>query len=361
METTARRSINIMRVKHNDKSYGIWVIMTASRKICREDMIPRRSREGVKKSRRGGGNVAAMGRGCEGTDDRRGGVGDDGNIRWQWETVKRNEEERQRKNHKGERRCEGKNVFLATAVKAQGDRVAEAITELKIKQGRHKDRTHTTKRKRRMATMRRTRKELIEVSRGGKGLGKKRKKVEMWEAMEQYQIGMDATEDEEEMYNSEQDEPERTRKDGPEEERPPKVKFLEERKYEVRRGRGRRAGGDLGSTSSMKDQGDRIREDNRGRTGRGRTRGSRGRGRQPGQWENREQNPVGKRRYRNFLKKRVQYAKRAYSKNTDEDIRRIIQRMEEEATQGQSDSKMEDWEYLLLDLRNTRGCMTLYK
>jgi len=35
--------------------------------------------------------------------------------------------------------------------------------------------------------------------------------------------------------------------------------------------------------------------------------------------------------------------------------------LEEEATQGQSESEMEDWEYLLPDPGNTRGRMTLYK
>ena len=35
--------------------------------------------------------------------------------------------------------------------------------------------------------------------------------------------------------------------------------------------------------------------------------------------------------------------------------------MEEEATQGQWESEMDEWEYLLPDLGNTRGRMTLYK
>lgn len=136
VKTMVRRSINMTRVKYNDRSYGIRVIMTASRKIYREGIIPSRSRDGVMKGRRCGRNAAVMGRGCDGTKDRRGEVGDDGNSRWQREVAKRNEEERQRKNHKGERRCEGKNVIIVTAVRAQGSRVAETITELKIKQGR---------------------------------------------------------------------------------------------------------------------------------------------------------------------------------------------------------------------------------
>jgi len=35
--------------------------------------------------------------------------------------------------------------------------------------------------------------------------------------------------------------------------------------------------------------------------------------------------------------------------------------MEEEAIQGQSDSEMEDWEYLIPDPGNTRGRMSLFK
>lgn len=48
---------------------------------------------------------------------------------------------------------------------------------------------------------------------------------------------------------------------------------------------------------------------------------------------------MGKRRDRKTLKRRVQYAERAYSENTNEDIQKIIQQLEEEATQGQSDSR----------------------
>lgn len=57
----------------------------------------------------------------------------------------------------------------------------------------------------------------------------------------------------------------------------------------------------------------------------------------------------------------IQFVEQAYSENTNEDIIRIIQQLEEEATQGQSESEMENWEYLLPDPGNTRGNMTLYK
>lgn len=51
----------------------------------------------------------------------------------------------------------------------------------------------------------------------------------------------------------------------------------------------------------------------------------------------------------------------AYSEDTNANIRRIIQRLEDEATQEQSEPEMKDWEYLLPDPRNTSGRMSLYK
>lgn len=51
----------------------------------------------------------------------------------------------------------------------------------------------------------------------------------------------------------------------------------------------------------------------------------------------------------------------AYSEDTNADIRRIIQQLEDEATQKQSEPEIKDWEYLLPNPRNTRGRMSLYK
>ena len=61
------------------------------------------------------------------------------------------------------------------------------------------------------------------------------------------------------------------------------------------------------------------------------------------------------------MRKKIQHAEKAYCENNNKDIRRIIQQLEEEATQGQSESEMEDWEYLLPDPGHTRGRMTQYK
>lgn len=67
------------------------------------------------------------------------------------------------------------------------------------------------------------------------------------------------------------------------------------------------------------------------------------------------------RRARQTFEHKIQHAERAYVQNTNPKIRRIIQNMEEEAIQAQSDSEMEDWELLVHDPGNTRGRMSLFK
>lgn len=64
---------------------------------------------------------------------------------------------------------------------------------------------------------------------------------------------------------------------------------------------------------------------------------------------------------RKTIGKKVQFVERAYCENTNPDIRRIIRHLEEEAIQRQSESELEDWEYILSNPGNTRGRMTLYK
>lgn len=67
------------------------------------------------------------------------------------------------------------------------------------------------------------------------------------------------------------------------------------------------------------------------------------------------------RRARQTFEHKIQRAERAYVQNTNPKIRRIIQNMEEEAIQAQSDSEMEDWELLVHDPGNTRDKMSLFK
>jgi len=130
-------------------------------------------------------------------------------------------------------------------------------------------------------------------------------------------------------------------------------------RYAIRGGKGQREGDDFRSTSGLKNMGGRGKYTNRGRAGWGRGRRGRGRGRSEGNRERGEASTVQK--YRKTLKRRIQRVEQSYSENTNADIRRIIQQLEEEATQEQVDSKIEGWEYLLSDLGNTRGRMTLYK
>ena len=66
-------------------------------------------------------------------------------------------------------------------------------------------------------------------------------------------------------------------------------------------------------------------------------------------------------RPRRTLEQRIRQAERAYQQDTDPRIRRIVQNLEEEAIQGQSNSEMEDWLFTVQDPGNTRGRMSLLK
>jgi len=68
-----------------------------------------------------------------------------------------------------------------------------------------------------------------------------------------------------------------------------------------------------------------------------------------------------RKKMRQSIDRKIQQAEKAYSQSTSPRIRRIIQNMEEEAIQAQSDSEMEDWEFLIHDPGNTRGRMSLFK
>lgn len=57
----------------------------------------------------------------------------------------------------------------------------------------------------------------------------------------------------------------------------------------------------------------------------------------------------------------MQEAEKAYNEGTDIDIRRIIQELEANAMQEDSEPEMEDWGNLIPDLGNTRGRLSLYK
>ena len=52
---------------------------------------------------------------------------------------------------------------------------------------------------------------------------------------------------------------------------------------------------------------------------------------------------------------------RAYGKGTKEDIKRIIDALENRVLEEPSDPEMEEWNTLLPEPGNTRGRLTLYK
>jgi len=61
------------------------------------------------------------------------------------------------------------------------------------------------------------------------------------------------------------------------------------------------------------------------------------------------------------MKNKVQEAEKAYSEETNAYIQRIIQDLEKLAMKEELDPEMEDWEYLLSVLGNTKAYMSLYK
>lgn len=61
------------------------------------------------------------------------------------------------------------------------------------------------------------------------------------------------------------------------------------------------------------------------------------------------------------MRRKLQEAENAYVQGTHLNVRRIIDHLEEEALQDQSDPEMADWEHYLPDPGHTRGRMSLYK
>lgn len=110
--------------------------------------------------------------------------------------------------------------------------------------------------------------------------------------------------------------------------------------------------------------GQSSRSNNRGRPskrGKGRRRRGRGRSWQPDQCE--KETPVvnQQKRGRRSIEQVTQEAERAYVKGTNEDIRRIIDALENRVLEEPSNLELEEWNTLLPDPGNTRGHLTLYK
>lgn len=177
-----------------------------------------------------------------------------------------------------------------------------------------------------------------------KSIAKEEKAEEVFEIQ-------DHTEEEEERYEADRDIGNPTREVGEMSRKRLIEDSPEDSKSEgqYRRGHKRNKGASI--MSSRGNKCGRGQSSNRRGTGRGQN--PRGRGR----WR------AGRQRRRPVisLDRKIQHAKRAYNTYTNPKMRRIIQNMEEEAIQAQSDSEMEDWEFLLPDPGNTRSRMTLFK
>lgn len=110
------------------------------------------------------------------------------------------------------------------------------------------------------------------------------------------------------------------------------------------------------------EEDDGWRGGGQGRRGRGRVRGK---GKFAGRGGNRayeDGSGTGVRgRAKKDMRRKLQEAEMAYTKEANYKIRRIIDKLEEEAMQDQSDHEMADWETYLPDPGHTRGRMSLYK
>lgn len=110
--------------------------------------------------------------------------------------------------------------------------------------------------------------------------------------------------------------------------------------------------------------GQSSRGSNRGRPsrrGKGRRRRGRGRPRQAERCETEapvsNQQKIGCR----SIEQITQEAERAYNTKTNEEIRKIIDALEDKVLEEVSDPEMEEWNTLLPDPGNTRGSLSLYK
>lgn len=333
--------------------------MNLDRGITKNGIISRRDDSEVMKIEVGGGKAAEIGCGKDGIEKGQREVGSDETCRWQKNREKGDEKSKGTIHLIVGRRDKGRKIVNETVEKLQRTRVAKTRDRVTQRQRRLRERAGNAGRKIRMATRRRTRSDVDKEHRGWRNPEKKEKGLEASEMAKKYQTVQEETDDEVEMLDVDQVRGKQTRNRVRKGLGSTKDKTQEGRAYGDGRSKRREEGGDFGSTSGLKNWEGRSNYKNKGRAGRGRGRGSRGRSWTKRKREEQETTPV--RKYRKTLTKKIQNAEKAYCENTNEDIRRIIQQLEEEATQGQSDSEMEDWDYLLPYPGNTRGRMTQYK
>ena len=286
-------------------------------------------------------------------------MGNDEIDRWKKNREREDETGKGRINLIARRRDKGRKTTKVNTEEPQRTRVVKTWDRIMERQRRQREQVDKASRKTRMATRRRRRSGVDEENRVWRNPEKREMGPGAGEKAEDYQTIQDETDDEVEMFDMEQVRYEQTRNKERTGSGSAKDKEQEGRMFGDERRKRRAETGDHGSTSRARNRGGRGNYRNKGRAGRGHGRGSRGR-----RWAKRkreEQETAPARKYRKTLMKKIQHAEKAYCENTNENIRKIIQQMEEEATRAQSDSEMEDWEYLLPDPGNTRGRMTQYK
>lgn len=110
--------------------------------------------------------------------------------------------------------------------------------------------------------------------------------------------------------------------------------------------------------------GQSSRSNNRGRPSR-RGKGKRRRGRERTWYADHYETEIPalnqQKRGRRSTKQVAQEAEKAYVKGTNEEIKRIIDALENKVLEEASDPEMEEWSILIPDPGNTRGRLTLYK
>lgn len=118
----------------------------------------------------------------------------------------------------------------------------------------------------------------------------------------------------------------------------------------------------------MQGEGDlEVRQSSRSSRGRLGNRGKGRRSRRHSRWRqgNQRERETPKtnqpKRGRRSIGKAAQEVETTYNKETNEEIRRIIDVLEDRVLEEPSDPEMEEWSTLLLDPSNTRGRLTLYK
>lgn len=322
------------------------VMIGRSSRTIKQDHAPRWSKERL--GMKGGGDDRASDKGGEvaGTIEERKDRSDNRMNRWQGGHANITGGNRKARMNKGgwheggQKRREEREAWERKSV------VRESVN-YKRRQRKQDSKETGAETTGKMETRRRVRSEETAATRECSNWEKKGKGVANEKAGGETVMVPNDSEDEVEMFEPDEENRQQCRaKRGRSEE------YETEDSQEIREGedwQGRERGGarEAGSASGMRKRG--AGGEFRRKRGRGGRRGQRGRGRGRAGTHREEQAPTYGGKTRRTVGKKVQFAERAYYENTNKDVRRIIQQMEEEAIQGQSDPEMEDCVYLLPD------------